>query len=437
MKILVFDGDGVGLDFALRCTWAGHQVKMWLYPNKHPNVGKGLVDRIPDWRRWMGWADLIYMTDNSKYYRDLKPYFDQGYPIWGTNSQAAALETDRKFGMDMMQMVGIDIPEYHTFSKYEEAEAFVQKNPGRWACKPFNDADKSKAYLCKNSADMCYMFRKWAKEGKPKCDFLLQEFIAGTEFAVGGWFNWQTGWLGGVWEENFEHKKLMNDDKGPNTGEMGTAMKYVEDSQLAHEMLEPLTSVLAALKFTGSCDVNVIIDKTGKAWPLEFTVRAGWPASYLQYSLNKGDPAKWMADALNGVDSLKVKSDVAIGVVIALPDFPYSSFEAKRTEGIPIYGIDEHNIEHVHLGTVQKGTAPHMVDGKVKEQECFVSAGNYVLIPVGLGSTVEKARDRAYKLIDDIEIPNDPIYRTDIGKRIEKQLPELHKHGYATEWEYK
>ena len=438
MKVFVLDGDGVGLDFALRCQMAGHDVKLWMAPSKHPHVGEGIVTVVKgDWRRFMKWADLIYMTDDSKYYSALQPFFDEGYPIWGTNPKAAALETDRKFGMDVMKACGIELPEWHEFSTYEEGSAFVREHGGRWACKPFNDADKSKAYLCKDAADMCYMFDKWAKEGKPKCKFLLQEFIPGMEFAVSGFYTPQTGWLGGVWCESFEHKKFMNGDVGCNTGEMGTVAKWVKDSQLAGEMLEPLTSALATLNFCGHIDVNTIVDKNGQAWPLEFTARAGWPQSYLQYSMNQGDPCQFMKDALDGIDSLKVKSSVAVGVVLVLNPFPWTAdVDPMLHEDTPLYGINEDNIEHIHLGSVKAGKAPHIFGENIKDKPCFVSAGPYLAIPVGLGHTVKAAQKKAYALLDELSIPDSPLYRTDIGDKLEKWIPELQKHGYATEWAF-
>ena len=80
--------------------------------------------------------------------------------------------------------------------------------------------------------------------------------------------------------------------------------------------------------------------------------------------------------------------------------------------------------------------APMEEGGKIVDKEMLVTTGDYVLICSGTGTTVEKAKENAYKVVDKMEIPNSPMYRTDIGCRLEKQLPELQKHGFATEWEY-
>jgi phosphoribosylamine-glycine ligase len=61
----------------------------------------------------------------------------------------------------------------------------------------------------------------------------------------------------------------------------------------------------------------------------------------------------------------------------------------------------------------------------------WVTAGSYIIVCSGLGKTVEDARDAAYKIVDKISFPNSPMYRTDIGHRLEKQLPKLQAMGYC------
>jgi len=53
-------------------------------------------------------------------------------------------------------------------------------------------------------------------------------------------------------------------------------------------------------------------------------MRPGWPLFQIQQALHKGDPAEWMLDLLDGKDTLKVSKDIACGVVVSIPDYPYS-----------------------------------------------------------------------------------------------------------------
>lgn len=435
MKVLILDLGGTAVDYALRMQWAGHEVKVYFAPRRHTNTGKGLFTRVNDWRNHMDWADLIVMTDVNKYVEELEPYFEKGYPIFGTNKNSIKLETDRELGQELLEHAGMQVIPFTKFSSIDDAIQHVIKagDDMRFVSKPCGDGGTAMSYVSKSAQDMCYMLERWKKLGKLKSDFILQEFCAGIEMGVGGWFG-PEGWLEPI-EENFEHKKLMVGDKGPNTGEMGTALKYVQESRLFDETLLKCTNILHALNFRGNADLNVMINKDG-IWPMEWTMRMGWPAAMIQASLHKSDPAQWMLDLLNGKDSLKVRYDTAIGVVVAQPDFPYSHLPDEEVEGIPIYGITPENIEHIHLCEVMAGHVPVMKDGKITSDELFVSSGDYLGCMVGLGPTIKVAAKRAYALIDQLEIPNSVIYRTDIGHRLEKQLPELQKLGFGENWSY-
>lgn len=88
---------------------------------------------------------------------------------------------------------------------------------------------------------------------------MLQERIEGYEMAVGGWFG-KHGWCMAI-NENWEEKRKMNDGLGENTGEMGTIMRYVKQSKLFEQTLEPVTDYLLAHGYIGYVDMNCIIDK--------------------------------------------------------------------------------------------------------------------------------------------------------------------------------
>jgi phosphoribosylamine--glycine ligase len=66
----------------------------------------------------------------------------------------------------------------------------------------------------------------------------------------------------------------------------------------------------------------------------------------------------------------------------------------------------------------------------------MVTAGNAIGTVTGCGKTVQMAKRDAYEHLEQLEIPNSPMYRTDIGDRLESQLPILQKYGYCTSWIY-
>ena len=186
--------------------------------------------------------------------------------------------------------------------------------------------------------------------------------------------------------------------------------------------------ILKALGHRGDFCVGAGIDKNGKAWPFEFTCRLGWPAFYIQVASHKGDPVQWMIDLCDGKDSLKVSTDVAIGVVLAQPNYPYSNSPPDLVEGNPIEGVEEIG-DAAHLVSVMMGKGPVMQAGKVVDAPTYQTTGEMVMAVTGLGRTIERARKKVYAAVDGIHFPN-KMYRTDIGEKVAVNLDKLHKFGF-------
>jgi phosphoribosylamine-glycine ligase len=165
-------------------------------------------------------------------------------------------------------------------------------------------------------------------------------------------------------------------------------------------------------------------------------MRPGWPTFNIQMGMLKEgeDPANWLFDLAEGNATDPFRHDeIAVGVVMAIPDFPFSLFTRKDVHGIPIYKLDDRNRyrHHLHPCEVQWGEAPVDVDGKVVTLPCMTTAGDYLLIGSGLGDSVRAARARAYRALESLEVPNSPFWRPDIGQRLKKQLPILQSLGFA------
>ncbi len=448
MRILILDAGSNCLDWAMRCKNFGHEVKWWDKPRPNGTcrrAGEGIIDKITDFqeiqRKWLHWADLIYLPDNAHYLDMLEPYRKLGYPIYMGSAEAAQLELDRAVGQEAMKKAGIPIMSSVEFKDYDAAIKFVQKNPEFLVSKPSGDANKALSYVAHDAADLTFMLERWSKrEDLVKAakteGFILQEKKKGAEMAVGGFFG-PGGWSQ-YFIENYENKKLMDGDLGVATGEMGTLVQVVKESKLADKVLLPITKKLEELGYVGYIDNNCIIDlETGEPWPMEWTMRDGWPLRHNLTALIKNeDPAQWMLDMINGEDTLEMsEGEICISVVMAIPDFPYSKLTNKEVTGIPIYGdIDP---DHIHLSEVMLGEAPIMAGDKVIRLPMPVTCGDYVLVATGCGETITGARRSAYSAIKKIRMPNSPFYRLDIGKgRMVKQLPGLKSLGYSKNLEF-
>jgi len=439
VRLLIIDPDGSnGLDLAIRAQRDGHEVKLAIRPTeKSKLIGKGFVDVVPDPREWFRWSNLIVACDNNVYLRDLDSHRKSGGLAISACQETAQWEINRQVGQAVFKKAGIPVLPSTQFSDYDVAIAHVKRHMVRFVSKPTGDgtADKALSYVSHSPADMVYMLERWKKLGKLKTPFILQEFVAGTEMGVAGWFG-PGGWNEGF-EENFEFKKLMNDDLGPATGEQGTIMRYTKNSKLARKVLLPLTDTLEKMHYCGDIDVNCIIDEKGQPWPLEFTMRLGWPAFNLQCALHTGDLAEWLMDLASGTDSRSVILDrVCAGVVMSIPDYPYSHMTRREVTGIPIYGLTDSLWKHTHPCEMMLGDAPAEVEGKIITMPQPLTAGDYVLVMTAVADTVKDAALTAYRRLDRLKVPNSPMYRTDIGKKLAKQLPKIQQHGYATNLTY-
>lgn len=436
MNVLIMDmksDEGCGLDLALRAQDWGHEVRYWM-PKKHP-VGTGLVEKPREWKPSMEWADLIVLTGNCDYPEGFDQYFGNGYPIFGTNPKAAELELNRGEGQTILEDCGIDILPFEVVDTPKEAIEVLLKAGKPFALKPYGGAvDKGMTAVPKDVDEAIFIIEKWHREGLWEGQLMMQECVKGIEMGISGFFG-PAGWCR-YFEESFEHKKFMNDDYGGNTGEMGSVTRHVTESKLFDEMLDPLTEYLHLVNFVGDASINCIIDEDGKPWPLEFTVRLGWPSFCLRQEVIRGDPVDWMRDLLFGRDTFEVSTDIVVGVIMAHGDFPRSTDDPKDWSGFPISGITNENQEHLHFQQAMQGKAPREVDGKVKEVEEMLTAGTYPLVVTGTGKSVQEAQASAYAVVDQISWPSNVMCRTDIGERLKQDLPALHKHGYAVGMAY-
>jgi phosphoribosylamine--glycine ligase len=417
------------LDLALRAQEAKHEVVYYINPNEchYHLVGKGLVKRTSDFKPWLTWADMTVLAGNDKYLKVIDR-FRAEHPekvIFGSNQVGASWELDRLVGMRVLESHGIKCPPTKLCHSYEEAVAYVKKrDDARLVSKPCGDADKSLSYCSKGPEDMLFMLSKWHKAGKIKDAFVLQDFIPGVEFAVGG-FVGRDGFAGG-WEENFEHKKLMPGEIGTTTGEMGTVLMFTKFSKLANQVLKPLEDELVKIGFLGDIDVNCIIDEHGTPWPLEFTTRFGYPALQIQLALMDGDPVTWMYDLANKGTKPEFKQDtISLGIAMALAPFPYEPAPLEMVTDFPIYGVTSFNKMKIHPYHLQKG----------RDTE-WATAGQYALVVTGTSDTVTGAKENAMRTLKQLNIPGDVLYRNDIGDKLSKFIPELQRHGYAKSFKY-
>ena len=394
--------------------------------HKQP-VGRGLVTRVPDWRSSMRWADLVILGSLGYHMTEFDRWKAAGVPIIGAPGDVGAWELDRMVGMGTFRDHGIPVPSYGQCATIKEAISLIQGHDDDQgvAIKPCGDVtDKSLSFVAKTSKEAFWRLARWEKEGKrfPQ-GLILQERIEGVEFAVGGWIG-PSGFAPGF-EENFEEKRLFAGGLGPNCGEAGTVMRLTNKSKLAAQVLQPLEDRIVDLGFVGNVDVNCIVDDEGNPWPLEWTIRFGYPAINIELALHRSDPIEFLASLAEGKpSSARVLDEVAVGVVMALPPYPFGHETRDEVVNVPIWGVTPGIEDNLHPAMLQATD-----DG-------LATAGSYVLISTGTGKSVTEARKGAYRVLNRLTVPASPFWRNDIGSRLRGDLPKLQAHGYAAGLEY-
>lgn len=423
MRVLFIDTFGDALALALRAQETGHDVIHFIGKTSERCrfIAAGLTKVVRDFIPWLTWAELIVLCDNCAHLRGLDAFRRENpkVAVFGPTYEVAQWEHDRLLGQQVLLEHDVPIPVCEEFSSYDKAIDYAKKADRRLVVKPSGkDADKALSYVSKSPEDLIFMLQKWQREKKLKGRFILQDYKEGIELGIGAYIG-KHGFAGG-WEESFEHKKLMVGDIGPNTGELGSVLRYTAKSKLADLVLKPFEKTLIDAGYTGCINLNCIIDDAGHPWPLEWTPRLGYPETQIQMPLFPDD-IEWMRDLVVRGDAPKFKLDiVSTGVALVMHPFPYPSYPLDCVLGFPVFGLDASN-QQVAPYMLQKGT-----------QTEFMTAGDYCLVATGQAPGGKESAKKAYEVLKQLHIPGSSMYRNDIGHRVKEALPRLHRHGFTT-----
>lgn len=273
MKVLFVSSDGSTLSMAMRMQDYGHDIKFWIKSNDFRDVGLGLVPRVDSFSSYAGWADLI-IFDDAEFGQKAKEFRAVGKAVVGGTPLTDRLEMDRSYGQTMLEHYGVKILPHTDYKSVRDAISYLTGNPGRYVVKldgKMQD-DKSLSYVGKDDdgEDMLTMLEHYDKKYGGKIDSIqLQTFVKGTEVAISGFFNGHD-FIEPI-QINFEHKKLMNGDIGPATGEMGTTCLWSKKGKFYNKTIAKFIPRLALERYVGNFDINCIVDDKGEIWPLEFT----------------------------------------------------------------------------------------------------------------------------------------------------------------------
>ena len=376
---------------------------------------------IKDYNELANWAkensiDLTIVGPEDPLVNGIVDIFkSKGLTIFGPSKDAARLEGSKVYMKNFLKKYNIPTAKYIETDNKEKAFEFIdsmQKLPivvkadGLCAGKGVIIA-KSKDEAKKTVEDML-SGKAFGDAGKK---VIVEEFLDGYELSM---FAICDGEDFVLLPAAQDHKRLLDGDEGPNTGGMGAyaPTPLVNDElyqKVKDRIIKPTLKGMQEEKsaFEGVLFIGLMI-VDNEPYVLEYNVRFGDPECEELMALIDSSLYDMFYNAatkqLDKID-VKIKDMVAVGVVCASKNYPYSSSEPAE---IKVDDLSDTNGYIAYAG-VKK------IDNKL------YATGGRVLVCVGFGKDVKEARDEAYKIVDKVHFDGKK-YRKDIAYQALKQM---------------
>ncbi len=339
---------------------------------------------------------------------------ERGLKIFGPSQKAAQLESSKDFAKAFMQRHGIPTAKYQTFSDAQAAHRYIDEQGAPIVIKADGLA-AGKGVVVAMSVEEAHaaidMMLSDNRFGDAGARVVVEEFLAGEE----------ASFIVMVDGRNIlplatsqDHKRLLDNDQGPNTGGMGAyspapIVTPQLHARVMREIIQPTVQGMAkdGIPYTGFLYAGLMIDAEGNPKTLEFNCRMGDPETQPIMARLKTDLVTVMEHAVNGtLDAIELEWDrrTALGVVMAAGGYPDAPRKGDVITGIPAETVDSMTF---HAGSV-------LQNGEL------TTAGGRVLCVVGLGDSVRVAQKHAYDAVDQIRFDG-MQFRRDIGWRALKR----------------
>ncbi|OQS43520.1 phosphoribosylamine--glycine ligase [Chromobacterium haemolyticum] len=335
----------------------------------------------------------------------------EGLRIFGPTQYCAQLESSKDFAKAFMKRHGIPTAAYETFSDAAAAHAYVDSKGAPIVIKADGLA-AGKGVVVALTLDEAHAaiddMLVGNKMGSAGARVVIEDFLQGEEASF---IVMVDGDHVLPMATSQDHKRLLDNDQGPNTGGMGAYSPAPVVTPAVHNrvMREIILPTVLGMKkdghsYTGFLYAGLMIDAQGNPYTIEFNCRFGDPETQPIMARLKSDFTVLLEAGVNGrLNQVEAEWDrrVALGVVLAAEGYP----EAPRK------------------GDLISGLPPESEDGMVFHAGVSLDAdkqprsnGGRVLCAVGLGDSVKMAQGKAYTLADQIQFAGKQL-RRDIGAR--------------------
>ncbi|WP_406805475.1 phosphoribosylamine--glycine ligase [Burkholderia semiarida] len=335
----------------------------------------------------------------------------RGLKVFGPTREAAQLESSKDFAKAFMKRHGIPTADYETFADAAAAHAYIDAKGAPIVVKADGLA-AGKGVVVAMTLEEAHaavdMMLSGNKLGDAGARVVIEEFLDGEEASF---IVMVDGKHALALASSQDHKRLLDEDRGPNTGGMGaySPAPIVTPQMHARVMREIIMPTVRGMekdgiRFTGFLYAGLMIDKDGNPRTLEFNCRMGDPETQPIMARLKSDFSKVVEQAIAGtLDTVELDWDrrTALGVVLAAHGYPDAPRKGDRINGIP---AETEQAVTFHAGTT------------LNDGDKLVTSGGRVLCVVGLADSVREAQQHAYDTINQINFEG-MQYRRDIGFR--------------------
>ena len=337
-------------------------------------------------------------------------FHEKNLPIFGPSKNAAQLESSKIWAKEFMKRNSIPTADFEIFDDAQKAKEFVKSYDKPVVIKADGLAAGKGVIVCDskdeaNDAIDTILTKKTFGDAGSK--IIIEERIDGIEAS---YIALCDGNVGIPMATSQDHKRIFDDDKGPNTGGMGAySPTPIIDDKLASQIQEKIIDKTIAsmneegIEFKGFLYAGIMI-KDGTPYVLEYNVRMGDPECQPILMRLDSDLYEYLLASYKGklkdLPKLSWKQEYAVCVVLASKGYPKSYPKNDKITGFE--NIPENSFVF-HAGTK-------------KENESVLSNGGRVLGVTALGVTLQNAINNAYFTCQKLDWKN-KSHRNDIGKK--------------------
>ncbi|QYA48687.1 phosphoribosylamine--glycine ligase [Nosocomiicoccus ampullae] len=321
--------------------------------------------------------------------------------VFGPRKKETQMESSKSFTKHLMKKYNIPTASYEVFTDKEQAKSYLENGNFPAVIKKDGLAAGKGVIIAQ---DLNEALNALDELMETDGEVVIEEFLDGDEFSLMVLVNGDTFTPFNIIAQ--DHKRAFDNDEGPNTGGMGAyaPVDYISENiieEAVEKIVRPTVNAMVeeGLNYFGVLYLGAIITTDGVK-TIEYNARFGDPEAQILLDLLETD----FIDMLEGMKrkeplALNFREEYVVGVILASEGYPGDYEKAKEIV------IKKDLMKDIYVSALK-----HL------ENDIYESNGGRVLLAVGRGSTIEDAKNRAYRTLNEVKYDEkDFFYRKDIA----------------------